>query len=420
MKTQKAPSQSERGQVIILLTVGIITLLAFFSLAVEGGMYYSDRRNAQGGADAAALSAARAICTGADAAQAALFAANMNGYDNNAVNNTVQVYSPPIHGSLTGDTTAVEVVITAVTDATFIKLFSDQELENTVYAVAQCGTTGNTPYVANILENSGIIILNPNAGKAAHIGGNGNVVVHGGDMFVNSSASNAIFANGKGNLEVEGNIYLAGGVKKPGQGTITPDPTTGVDQVTSSVFPGLNPPPKPEDSCTSVTIAGNQTATLDPGLYCSIHISSKSNVTLNPGIYWIESGGFSITGKGDVIAEGVTIYMGPDSGSAKIDGKGDLLITPPATGPYAGLTYYQDEANTSMLDITGNGDVSSLAGTFYVPSAQIQVTGNGDFTLSAQLIGNTLHTMGNGDIVVDYGEGVYYINPSSATISLTE
>ena len=50
--------------------------------------------------------------------------------------------------------------------------------------------------------------------------------------------------------------------------------------------------------------------------------------------------------------------MGPDSDSAKIDGKGDLLISPPTTGPYAGLTFYQDEENTKMLDITGNGEVT--------------------------------------------------------------
>ncbi len=52
MKTRQS---SEKGQVLILLVLGIVALLGFTAFAIDGGMVYSDRRHAQNGADAASL-----------------------------------------------------------------------------------------------------------------------------------------------------------------------------------------------------------------------------------------------------------------------------------------------------------------------------------------------------------------------------
>ena len=43
--------KSENGQAIILIIIGIVALLGFAALAIDGGMVYADRRNAQNGAD---------------------------------------------------------------------------------------------------------------------------------------------------------------------------------------------------------------------------------------------------------------------------------------------------------------------------------------------------------------------------------
>jgi uncharacterized membrane protein len=47
--------QNEKGQVLVILTVGIVVLLGFAALAIDGGMLYSDRRHDQNVADNAAL-----------------------------------------------------------------------------------------------------------------------------------------------------------------------------------------------------------------------------------------------------------------------------------------------------------------------------------------------------------------------------
>ena len=47
--------ESESGQVLVILFGGIVALLAFAALAIDGGMFYSDRRFDQNAADASAL-----------------------------------------------------------------------------------------------------------------------------------------------------------------------------------------------------------------------------------------------------------------------------------------------------------------------------------------------------------------------------
>jgi Flp pilus assembly protein TadG len=53
----KARSSLEKGQSMVLIVLGIFVLFGFTALAIDGGMVYSDRRNAQNAADAAALAA---------------------------------------------------------------------------------------------------------------------------------------------------------------------------------------------------------------------------------------------------------------------------------------------------------------------------------------------------------------------------
>jgi uncharacterized membrane protein len=48
----------ERGQVIILLVAGLITLLGFTALAIDGARVLSEQRQLQGVADTAAFTAA--------------------------------------------------------------------------------------------------------------------------------------------------------------------------------------------------------------------------------------------------------------------------------------------------------------------------------------------------------------------------
>ncbi len=71
----------ERGQTIVVFVVFLIVLLCFVGVVVDGGMYYVERRDMQGTADAAALAAVRELpmSTGQATARAKDYVDSRNG-----------------------------------------------------------------------------------------------------------------------------------------------------------------------------------------------------------------------------------------------------------------------------------------------------------------------------------------------------
>src|SRR5215475_10375382 len=84
-------SKSEKGQALILIVFGIIVLIALTGLAIDGGNYYYDHRNAQNAADTAAFAGALVVARGQSITDLVLQRAASNGYNNNGTTNTVDV-----------------------------------------------------------------------------------------------------------------------------------------------------------------------------------------------------------------------------------------------------------------------------------------------------------------------------------------
>mgnify|MGYP006304478977 FL=1 len=55
--------RGEHGQVLALIAVGIVGLMGFAALALDGGMLLSDRRHAQNAADTSSLAGASGAAT---------------------------------------------------------------------------------------------------------------------------------------------------------------------------------------------------------------------------------------------------------------------------------------------------------------------------------------------------------------------
>src|SRR5262245_14242898 len=54
-KRNRKRYSAQRGQAIVLIAVGMIALLGFMVLAIDGGKYYDQRRTAQTASDASSL-----------------------------------------------------------------------------------------------------------------------------------------------------------------------------------------------------------------------------------------------------------------------------------------------------------------------------------------------------------------------------
>jgi hypothetical protein len=121
-----------------------------------------------------------------------------------------------------------------------------------------------------------------------------------------------------------------------------------------------------------------------------------------PGIYHMKKGGFSVSGNASVSGTGVMIYN--DSGALSITGNGVVDLSPPTTGEYKGVSYFQSRSNTAEAKIAGNG-LFNVTGTVYVPAGLFDAQGNGDASISGQVVSWQMKAGGLGDININWPGG---------------
>jgi hypothetical protein len=421
-------AQRREGTVVVAVGACLIGMLAVLALSLDGGLLLNKRRQAQATADAAALAGAcelykswfankgldagpKAGYTGPAAGTIAQFVKDMakqNGFEDGVNGVKVEVHIPPTSGPFTGMLGHCEVKISCEQKRYFSRVF---------------GPTNNVPIGARAVArgrdstvNNGIIVLNPTLKGSFSTGGGGTVTVGGSaGVIVDSNNSEAMIANGGGSVKAP--YYDVTGVtgwSTPGGGSFGGTIHSGVDPTPDPLrfVPEPNPSTMVVRSSKRLTHSSAQTITLNPGVYIGgISVSGKGNVVLNPGIYYMQ-GGFSFTGQGSITGNGVMIYNDPQSNSDNINlsGQGAITMSPPTSGPYQGISLFQKREGSVQptVSVTGNGTAPlSISGTFYVPSANLNVTGNGtQDTIGSQYISDTLTLGGNGTFKVDWNPTV--------------
>jgi hypothetical protein len=260
--------------------------------------------------------------------------------------------------------------------------------------------------------NNGIIVLNPTQKGSFQTSGGGLVTV-GGDagVIVDSNDSEAMIANGTGTVTAPYyDVTGVDGYATPGGGSFGGTINSGVDPTPDPLR--FVPPPDPSTLITrstkKISYSSATNLSLQPGLYNGgIAVSGKGNIFLNPGIYYMK-GGFSFTGQGSLTGYNVLIYNDPQSTSDNINlsGQGAITLTPMDSGPYQGICIFQSRTSIYQpaVNVSGNGTAPLfITGTFYVPKAELDVTGNGtQDTIGSQYISDTLKLGGNGTFNVDW------------------
>lgn len=159
--------KNERGQAMILLVFGILVLLAFTGLAVDGGRMYSGRRQSQNAADAAALAGARELaelimaCESGSAANdgqvalAVVDLARLNGVDHFSPDGHVAAWYVDANETRLGSVgfglgipdgaTGVEVSLVLTQATTFMKALGRQDFVTPASAMAMAGPIKNFP-----------------------------------------------------------------------------------------------------------------------------------------------------------------------------------------------------------------------------------------------------------------------------------
>jgi len=452
MTLKKRPEES--GQILLILTVGIVALLGMLALALDGGMIYADRRFDQNAADASSFAGGGAAaiqlenkdilyadfdCTGAflsdkspnpthplynainDAINAALARGASNNFnlvyplvDQHGVEITC-VSPPPFAPRYL----AVRTVVSSTVRTAFAHLFYKGDVRNTVEAVVHV----YPPY--DVGHGYALATLNTDCKKELTFQGNALIKLAGGGAHSNSgitrggNTKTTIIDGGTATYNrAECGYKNAGGSGSAGY--IDPEPFQNGIQIPkvyledqASINWATVCPAKYVDTSVgpnhpkrhSITNGG----TINPLTYKAIQVNAGEILNMRPGLYCIEDdfngvGGEINTVAYDGVPAGVTIIL--LGGSIEIGG--NVQVTMVATSvpesSWYGLLFYSAKGNTSAHRLLGTGS-SYFEGTLWSPDGHITLAGNGDETTykyNTQVVADQITIVGNNFLNMTY------------------
>lgn len=405
IRTPSALRRRRHGKVVVLVALCLTGMVGVVSIALDGGVLLDDQQQLQATADAAALAAATDLYTnyptnqGADpkgtAAQSAQTTAAANGFTNGTNGTTVTVNIPPQSGTFSDQAGYVEVIIQYNQTRYFSNIFGSGDIAVEARAVAR---GMQIPYA-----KAAVLLLDP-SGQGAYTNSGNGLIVTGAPFLINSSNLQAILLSGNAAVTVP-QLNIVGKYSTSGNAVISGPVSTGV-KATPDPLANL-PLPVP----STLTVQSNArlsysggSYTLQPGVYNGgIALSSSASIKLQSGIYYLNGGGLNISGQAGMSGSGVMIYNNPLAGTdaINISGTGTITLSPPTSGTYMGITFFQARSSTVGLSLSGGGAMS-ITGTFYAAAARLNISGNGTITVGSQYITDDLTTSGNGTINIPW------------------
>jgi hypothetical protein len=239
----------------------------------------------------------------------------------------------------------------------------------------------------------GLVVLDGSGNRALFMQNSARLVVLNGSIIVNSNAADAILAQGSATLTAS-EILVTGNYQTQGSAVIIPTPQTGQPPVPDPLasLPAPNPAGLPV--FLGRTISG--VATLQPGIYTGL-VSLRGNafVTLQPGTY-IFRNGLRVWDNARLVGNGVMLYV--EGGRIEVRSNGQMSLTAPTSGTYAGITIFYARTNSNPLWLSGIS-VQNIQGTVYLPRSLLHLEGNANFgpgmivTWRAEIIGNPTVTI---------------------------
>jgi hypothetical protein len=467
--------RSENGQILLILTVGIVALLGFLALAVDGGMIYADRRFDQNAADASSFAGAGAAaielqngnvnsnnftCVGAfnddlspksghilytpinNAINAALQRAASNNF-------TIQYPLANQHGveiicNSSGDKyLEVRTVISSNVRTAFAHLFYKGDVRNTVEAVARAATA------FSVNAGGSLTHLSTDCKTPLRFDGGGSSTI----KFDGAYSNGCIDKNGQGTVTSASPVYYLeeclnwplnkeylsedgcplygpgdtlwdGKFPKVNEGsTVIPkyyleDENSGGAYLTQSQVDDYWDAACPKGPLTAA--AFESTGTLSPGRYTEFSSKKKGNtptvVTLQSGLYCFD-GNFD-PGSGTTVQSaegGVTIIM--LGGSFAMDGGSTVKLTASQEEGYENLLLYGAKYNTKVQSFLGSSG-SSFKGTIWFPDGYVELGGTTDINAfeGAQVIADRIRLHGSAGLNMTYNEADTFTFPSRVSL----
>ncbi len=414
----------EKGQIIIILALGLVGLLALTALALDGSRVYNERRTDQSTADSASLAGAGAAAQSMkDSAPSSFYCGSALGAlaSTNAANAAVESaladdINLVINDFSTGNGVQVtcgknlfatyldvRVKVTTEMQTTFATVIGQDTLTTVVESTARVYPKQPAAY------GNAIVSLSNSCGNIGGIdfGGNGNININKGGIFSNS----CIYGGGSSNVSIVGGdalYYTAYTGSCPG--AISPCPMQ-----TAEKLPDLN---IKEPICTGAAYGTRPAGdTISPGNYNGIKVNSGDTLRFSPGLYCLK-GDFDVNANATIWAENVTLRF--NSGTTKFNGSAELHLTAPncenslcGVGPAVrGILMYIPPENEATITLNGSA-LNDYVGTIYGPTTNFKINGTSySDTFNTQIIGNKVNFSGNANMFMNMEGAELYQQPS--------
>ena len=396
-------ARGDRGSILILTALSMVTLTGFMGLALDVGSLYQHRRVLHTAADAGALGGGAEIYRGQTSliTASALAATAENGYAHGTDGVTVTVNHPPQSGFYVGDPAAVEVLITQPNPTFFMRVFGWTTIPVGARAVAWAGA--NDKHCIYGLEETDrdAFSYNSSARLEADCG-----------LIVNSSDPRGTHLTSSANVSVDA-ASLTGAYVEESSSVLNAE-----HGIHTNVWPRSPDPlghlvPPPYGGCNVVDLELDRpAATLSPGVYCGkLTIKNNTVVTLTPGMYVIRGGPFSTESNAVVNGTGVTLFL-TDSAlypfkPLSFQSSSVLDLSAPTEGPYAGILFYQDPdaGDEDVIHRWESSSVHRLEGALYFPTqivrfeSSVRISAAYTLLVAREIIGDSNSFL---DINADY------------------
>jgi hypothetical protein len=413
--------KSESGQALYILVFGIISLIGFTALAIDGGRLYSERRVVQGVADTASFTGAvylaRATLINTTVRDNAIIAANQiakdNGYDGADADVSV---TTTIDSS--GYYYLVTTFISSGIDPTFAQLIYDGPMRVEAQSITRV-----LP-LADMIFGSALTSLNKNKCDAMKFSGSSDTVITGSGIFSNSDCTDpntgGVSFEGSGAADIDYCISTVGIV----HGEEDPDVTY------DCIEEGL--PPFPQFSidipdCTGMPLVQKLTDPLDPNhfIFTPGYTSNRillndpnTTFTFNHGLYCIDNAnGFKVN-SGTVEGERVMFYVKGEidttGGDINLSAATDSSIVDSSGIVWNGMLFYVG----GDYPVTLNGNAGSIyQGTIFAPQSDCKLNGSGSETgLDLNMVCDTIDLIGGNTLKINFSGTTQFQPPTNLSL----
>jgi Putative Flp pilus-assembly TadE/G-like len=399
LSRRKGMKVNEKGAVLPLFALAMLTMLGMMGLALDFGNFYLQKRHMQSAADAGALAGAAEIYRNrmGSVTGSALSATASNGFTHGSDGVAVTVNRPPANGYYVGNPQFVEVLISRNYPSFILKVFGLASA--TVPARAVAGAGAKSPNC--------VLVLHPTEEKALTVTSGSQLIAPNCNVYDNSRADDAFNVESMSIVNSGGN-FVTGGTNITSGSWAAPEVVTDAPPIPDP----LASMPKPTvGACNHNDFkVSSGTFTLNPGVYCNgIEIASGATATFNPGMYIIKDKGLKIASGSTVSGAGVTFFnTGTDDYSPiSIESGSSADFAAPTTGTWANILFFQDPAvgdpGTEYMNLIQSSIKAKFKGVMYFPTQILALaTSNSTVDLEGAIVANTLMIESGSIVSINY------------------